>query len=312
MTSLCVSAIKAVSRAWERFWFAPVSAFNFATYRTGLGLLTFIWFVTLLADFDAFFGAGSLALEPKPGAGWFNIFHWLESDVFLQFGLLLGFAASGTLLFGKLTRVGGPVLAVLLPSIMTENLILWNAGDDLLQTMCLLFGFYCLLTPSSDLDTPLQLRRTSGISPSLEKGRGWFFQLIKMQMAIVYFVAFIEKVPGDAWRNGTASMIVARSETLERFYTPSLMETNYLIGNISTWTTLALEATLPLLLWKRTTRPYAIAAGVVFHVAIDWTLTIGLFSWIMILGLLAFLPSGTDTWLRSLERRPWPEPVSPI
>jgi len=278
-------------------------AFNFALFRTGLGLLTFIWLVTLLPDFDAFFGTGSLAMERSPGTGWFSIFQWFESDTFLQIGLGLGLAASGTLIFGKLTRVGGPALALLIPSIMTDNLLLWNAGDHLLQTLLLLFGFYCLLTPSSDLDTPLQFQEPASKDRLLSNSGVWLFQLVKIQMAIVYLVAFIAKVPGSTWRDGTASMIVFRLENMERFHTPGWLETNFLIGNTITWASLALEAALPILLWKRSTRPYAIAAAAVFHLVIDWTLTIGLFSWIMILGLTAFLPSDLSARLQSMGRR---------
>lgn len=301
MRSLCVSAANSVDAAWMRFWFAPVSAFNFALFRTGLGLLAFVWFVTLVPDFDAFFGPNSLAMDRTPGTRWFTIFGGTDSDRVLWIGLVLGLAASGALMFGRLTRAGGPALALLVPSMMTENQILWNAGDDLLQSICLLFGLYCLLTPSGDLNVPLQLREAASADRSLNKGRRWLFQLIKIQMSVVYVVAFIEKIPGAAWRDGTASMIVFRLETLERFPTPSWLETNYFIGNVVTWSSLALEALLPFLLWKRKTRPYAIAAGVAFHLVIDWSLTIGLFSWVMALGLVSFLPSATDSWLRSLK-----------
>jgi len=286
MTSAFASAFTTFRRSWSRFWFAPASAFNFALFRTGLGLVTFVWFVTLIPDFDAFFGPEGIGLQPAPRSQWFTIFTWFDSPVFIRITVWLGLIASGMLIAGKLTRVGGPALAIFVPSIMAENQILWNAGDDLLQTFCLLFGLYCLLTPSNSLDIPLQLRDPASNLRRLRNGHTWFFQLVKVQMAAVYLVAFISKVPGSA-----------------RFPTPSIFENNFFVGNLFTWTSLMLEGLLPLLLWKKKTRVYAIAAAVTFHLAIDWTLTIGLFSWIMILGLSAFLPSDTDTKLRSANRR---------
>ena len=270
---------------WNRFWFAEMPAFNFALFRTILGLLALIWFVTLIPDFNVFFGDGSLAIDRVPGRGTFTIFSLFESEIFLWVGLALGHLASLSLLFGKLTRLGGPVLAVIIASVMAENRMLWNAGDDLLQTFALLFGIYCLLTPSSDLDTSLRIAPTT----SLATGRLWLFQLIKIQMTVVYLIAFLAKIPGSMWRDGTATMVVFRLETMERFYTPAWLETNFVVGNITTWSALALEGALPFLLWNRKTRPYAIGAAVIFHIAIDWSLYIGLFSWIMILGLTAFL-----------------------
>jgi len=76
---------------------------------------------------------------------------------------------------------------------------------------------------------------------------------------------------------------------MERFYVPGFFETNFVVANMVTWGTLILEGTLPFLLWNRRTRPWAIAAGVAFHLVIGWAISIGLFSFIMILGYIPFL-----------------------
>lgn len=290
-------AISKVVVPFSRFWLAPMPAFNFALFRTGLGLATFIWFATLIPDFTTFFGEGSLAIEQLPGKGTFSVYHLFKSDIYLWIGLTLAILASGTLIAGRLTRIGGPVLGVLVPSFMAENRMLWNAGDDLLQTFCLLFGIFCLLTPSADLDT--SLRGARGSDSTLTTGRMWFFQMVRIQISIVYLIAFLAKIPGSMWRDGTAAMVALRLETMQRLPVPALFENNLLVGNLTSWGTLVLEGALPFLLWNQRTRSAAIAAAVVFHLMIDWSMTIGLFSWVMILGLTTFLTPVSGRLIRS-------------
>ncbi len=285
----------------NRFWFAPTPAFNFALFRTGLGLVAFVWFATLIPDFAAFFGDGSLTIPQRPGRGAFNIFHLLRSDTYLWIGLALGMLASSGLIVGKLTRIGGPVLGVLIPAFMAESPMIWNAGDTLLQTFCLLFGVFCLLTPSADLDTPL--RASAGSDTSLTTGRLWFFQMLRIQMTIVYLIAFLAKIPGSMWRDGTATMVAFRLETMQRFPVPASFEDNFFVGNFTTWGALALEGSLPFLLWNRRTRSAAVVAAVIFHLMIDWSMTIGLFSWVMIIGLTSFLGPDFGTSIRSTTHR---------
>ena len=276
-----------VTGAFSRFWLAPAPAFNFALFRTGLGLVAFVWFATMIPDFSTFFGGGSLAIPQTPGRGAFNIFHVLQSDTYLWIGLALGLLASCGLIVGKLTRIGGPMLAVLIPGFMAESPMIWNAGDTLLQTFCLLFGIFCLLTPSADLDTPL--RASAGSDSPLATGRLWFFQMVRIQMTLVYLIAFLAKVPGSMWRDGTATMVAFRLETMQRFPVPASFENNFFVGNFTTWGALILEGSLPFLLWNRRTRSAAVVAAVIFHLMIDWSMTIGLFSWVMIVGLTSFL-----------------------
>ena len=282
----------------NRFWFAPTPAFNFALFRTGLGLVALVWFATLIPDFGSFFGNGSLTIPQTPGRGVFNIFDLLQSDTYLLVGLALGILASGGLIIGKLTRIGGPTLGILIPGFMAESPTIWNAGDTLLQTFCLLFGVFCLLTPNADLDTPL--RASAGSDSSLTTGRLWFFQMVRIQMTLVYLIAFLAKVPGSMWQDGTATMVAFRLETMQRFPVPSFFEDNFLVGNFTTWGALALEGSLPFLLWNRRTRHAAVVAAVIFHLMIDWSMTIGLFSWVMIVGLTSFIGPdfGTSWWAR--------------
>ncbi len=276
------------SRSWNQFWFGPIeSSFNFSLLRTGLGITAFVWLATFIPDLTTFFGSNGLDPVPFYQTSRIGIFRWLKADIFLWIGLIVGLVASALMVWGRYVKIAGPVLAVLVASFMGENRLLWNAGDEVLRTFTLFFGFFCLLTPSYVLDT--SITKASKLNVALPEGRNWLFRLIQIQMTIIYVVTFLAKIPGDMWRNGTATMTLFRLESMERFYVPDFLESNFLLGNLFTWATLLLEALLPIMLWNRRLRPFAVAAGVIFHLMIAWSISIGLFSWVMVIGYIPFL-----------------------
>jgi hypothetical protein len=61
---------------------------------------------------------------------------------------------------------------------------------------------------------------------------------------------------------------------------------------------LALEWGLPVLLWVKRSRKAAIIVGIAFHLAVDWTMNLFLFHWIMILGLVSFAEHDELPWIR--------------
>ncbi len=66
-----------------------------------------------------------------------------------------------------------------------------------------------------------------------------------------------------------------------------------------TWSVLAIEAALPLLLWIPRTRLLGVALGISLHLGIELTMHLFLFEWLMILGLVSFL--GEPTWQQPAE-----------
>lgn len=291
-----------IADKWNQFWFSPIeSSFNFSIFRTGLGVIAFIWLATFIPDLTTFFGNSGLDPSPFYQTTRLGIFRLLTADIFLWIGLLLGLVASGLMIWGRYVKFAGPTLAVLVASFMGENRLLWNAGDEVLRTFTLFFAVFCLLTPSYVLDTPIG--KAAKLNVSLPEGRNWLFRLVQIQMTIIYLVTFLAKIPGESWRNGTAAMTMFRLESMERFYVPGFLESNFFLGNLITWATLILEGTLPFLLWNRRARPYAVAAGVAFHLIIAWSISIGIFSWVMILGYVPFLSAGFLGNARRVFRR---------
>ena len=71
-----------------------------------------------------------------------------------------------------------------------------------------------------------------------------------------------------------------------------------------TYGTLAVEIAIPVLVWNKRTRPWVLGLGVGLHLAIDVTLRVGFFSWIIFVAYIAFLPPEVAS--RLIERaRAW-------
>jgi hypothetical protein len=64
-----------------------------------------------------------------------------------------------------------------------------------------------------------------------------------------------------------------------------------------TWSTLAIEIALPILVWFRPTRVPTLVVAIAFHLSIDYTMNVFLFQWVMILGWLSFLATTDLRWM---------------
>ena len=128
-----------------------------------------------------------------------------------------------------------------------------------------------------------------------------------LQIASIYLVTGLHKLT-PFWLDGSA---IFRSLSLINFQGPlgafaaSLFSDHPSLGRLATWSVLAWELTLPLLLLspfcRERTRLVAVATGVAFHLMVAATMDVNIFQWVSIVALLGFLP-----WPKSSE----PEPLT--
>jgi hypothetical protein len=71
---------------------------------------------------------------------------------------------------------------------------------------------------------------------------------------------------------------------------PSEWFDSHWMSQIGSYGTLVIEAFLPIGLWIPRLRWIAILLGVVLHLGIEMSMNLFLFEWVMILGLLSFVP----------------------
>ncbi|MFN9715619.1 MAG: hypothetical protein ACK57G_17690, partial [Planctomycetota bacterium] len=97
------------------------------------------------------------------------------------------------------------------------------------------------------------------------------------------------KMQGNTWWNGSAVWIVSKMQDNYGRLIPGEFFDLPWISPAATWGTLLVEFALPVALWVRPIRNYAVLAGIALHLGIEVSMNLFLFQWVMMLGLLAFI-----------------------
>jgi hypothetical protein len=291
--------------AWERFWFAPVSARGLGAMRASLGLLLMVGHLQLWPDLDLLFGAEGpvplwavqlslpwprhSALDHLGGPLGLRLFHLAGTAVLLCFTL------------GYRARLAA-WLALLLQVWLYQRDPWYQHGGDRVLRFATLF---VALGPSGaalSVDAWLAARRggpvASALVPALSR------RLVQLQLVLIYMHSGFVKAQGRTWHEGTALYYALSDGQYQR--APRLVEALLdqawfgWIGRIGTWLTLGWEAGFGLLLPWAPTRALAIGMGLLVHGGIGLLLNVGSFVWVMLWCYLALLP---PDWVERLGAR---------
>lgn len=287
--------VSLTGRAYERwcqFWFEPQETATLAIMRVLFGLVVLVWALTLLPDLRAFFTPeGVLPSQQYSGlAGVWGLFSLSSSYTVLLIAVIAIAIAAVCMTLGILTRVAAIVIWLGVMAFTRRNPYVANSGDLYMRVI----AFYLLLTPAG---ASLSLRRWLR-----ERDRFWEFprrslwglRLLQLQVSIVYVTAVWDKVSsGPLWNNGTALSYIWRIKDVGRFPTPALA-TNGLDINLATYGTLAIELSLGVLIWNRRLRPWVVLLGILLHLGIEYSIRVGYFSLLSIIGLCAFISPGAS------------------
>ena len=285
--------IRAGLERWNEFWFKPEPTSTLAVIRIAFGLLMIGWTVSLLPTLMDFFSSDGIlpetpAYDQAAQRGLWTIYEWFPSDAALVASWVLLLLASILLTVGLFTRLAALTVFVALISLQRRNPLVHNAGDVILRILAL----YLIVAPAGAALSLDRLRRA---------GRTAFWEfpvrapivvrLLQIQISIIYISTVWAKVRGQAWNDGTAVIYSLSLDDLSRFPVPSFILESALLANLATWSVLAIELGIGILVWNRTLRPYALLVGVAMHLGIDVGLRVGFFSYAMFVVYLSFLPS---------------------
>jgi hypothetical protein len=112
---------------------------------------------------------------------------------------------------------------------------------------------------------------------------------MQIQLSILYLAGLWVKLQGTTWNDGTAVSYAMRISDLTRFPLPGFMIHSALLSNLMTYGTLAIEFSVPILVWNRRLRPWVMLAGVSLHLGIEYSIRVGFFSLAMLTLYLSFL-----------------------
>jgi hypothetical protein len=255
-------------RAWNRFWFAPVSARMLGVYRIAFGVLVLINLLLVSVDLDYWYtDAGLLrGTEARELAGPLRFsplqFYQDTTTVHAVFGATALVAVAFVL--GWHTKIMSVLLYLGMLSLYHRN-VATNCGPDVLMmiTCFLMMLSPCGAAASLDARRVARLRGT----PAEPLIIPWAQRLIQIQLCLVYFDTAVLKCAGTTWLTGTAIHYVLFNHEVGQFDFEWLASYRILIG-VLTLSALSIEFALPFLLWSRPARRWIALAGLLLHLGI--------------------------------------------
>jgi hypothetical protein len=271
--------------AWERFWFKPESTASLAVLRIFFGVIALGWTVSLSGDLDAFFSTGGLLNRGPGGAGTWGVLAVFSSDLAVQVVFAVLLVACIALILGYQTRLAAVLVFIGILSLERRDPYVFNTGDGLIR----LLAFYLMLAPAGAA-LSLDRRRLGGERFwEFPRRAPWALRLMQVQLSILYLAGLWIKLQGTTWNDGTAVSYATRISDLTRFPLPGFLIHSALLSNLTTYGTLAIEFSVPILIWNRRLRPWVMLAGISLHLGIEYSIRVGFFSLAMLALYLSFL-----------------------
>jgi hypothetical protein len=306
MTELLRSRAAAAYRAWERWWFTPQPTSTLAVIRIVFGVLAFLWTLSHASTLFTFLTSGGIVdkapdySELPGGWGTWSLLTWFpgKGPVVVLFVLML--LASICLIIGFRPRIAALIFFIGVLSFERRNPYVYNSGDVLIRLMAL----YLALSPCGEALSLDRWRRARDRFWEFPSKTQWALRLMQLQVSFVYLSSVWAKVRGTQWNDGTAVSYALRIGDLHRWPVPSFLPSSEVIANFMTFGALATEFAVGTLVWNRKARPYVLLAGVSLHLGIDWALTVGFFSYGIILFYLSFVdPNAMSRFILRLRDR---------
>jgi Vitamin K-dependent gamma-carboxylase len=282
--------LRSLARAWNDFFFTPQSPLPLGLFRILYGAMVIATLVLLHPDWLNWYGTHAwislpLMHQVEPGTR-INLFSILpQSDAWIVVFFWVFLASALMLTAGFLTRINSVIVFLCLTSMDQRNLYITHGGDTFLRVA----GFFLMFAPAGaalSIDRLIRIRR--GKEDAMPLISPWAQRMIQFELAIMYFAAFYGKAQGAEWVHGNALFYVYHLGEMRRFPLPSWF-LNPLVLKFGTWFALATEFSLGVLIWIKELRYYILAAGVVFHLLIEYSLNIPLFEWDVLAGYVLFV-----------------------
>jgi hypothetical protein len=282
-------SIKVLKDLWNQFFFKEINPEIYGIFRIVFGILILFNFIFELNNLNDFYGPNAIiSLESVKGQfqyPHFNLFNLLaptETSLYIittiygigVIGFLLGFFSN----FSALLAFMGMM------SFHHRNIWLLSSCDLLMRLLLLILIFAPI---GEALSVDNIIRRIRG-KISKEKVSYWSMRLIQIHIAVLYVSTVIAKIKGDTWFDGTALYYASRLEDMLRFPTPFILDNIWSI-KILTWGTLILEFALGTFIWFKEFRYPLLIIGVIFHLGIEYMMTIPFFEILMIVSLISFV-----------------------
>jgi hypothetical protein len=281
--------MRAIAQAWQRFWFEPQPTSTLGVVRIAFGIVVLGWTLSLAPDLKTFFSRSGIVPAQPSARWWFDPLKTFHSDaaMYVLYGILV--LGAICLLIGYHSRLASLVVFLGVLTLERRDPFIFNSGDVLVRNL----AFYLMIAPTGVSLSVDRWRKEKDRFWEYPARAPWGLRLIQIQLSLAYAATVWAKVSGTTWNNGTAVSYALRLTDLQRFHVPGFITHSLLLTNIMTLGTLALEASLAILVWNRKARPYVLVLGALMHIAIALNIMVGFFSMAILTAYLAFVPPET-------------------
>jgi hypothetical protein len=291
-------------RAWNRFFFGPISARPLGAFRIVYGLIILGYLALMTVEFDYWYtGAGLLqGEESRVAAGplRFSPLQYIDDPVIAHVFLAVTASVAVAFTLGWRTRLMSVLLYLGMLSFYHRN-VSSNGGPDAVP---MILSFYAMLCPCGaafSLDALRAAKKRGTLAEPLIVP--WAVRLLQMQLCLIYFQSCVIKSRGESWLNGTTVHYILFNREYGQFNLEWLAQYPLLI-NAMTHGALLIEFALAFWLWFRPTRRWAILGGLALHIGIRPLLNVPAFGEAMTATYLTFLaPDELNALIRVLDPR---------
>jgi hypothetical protein len=295
---------------WDEFFFKPTSPATIGLFRIVFGLVVFLSMLGKFPYRELFYsdrGIVSYATMTHyfPGNPWIY-FRWMpDTDPGLMIYFFAMMIATVSLIFGFCTRASSILVFLGLISLNNRNLFVDNQGDDLMRINALILIF---TEAGAAYSIDRWLRKRKGKEgDKLPLKSPWAQRLLQLQLAYLYFDTAYLKLPGEAWRNGTALYYALHYLEFQRFRFPFLFYYLWQI-KIATWLALVIEFAAAILVWFRRFRYPVLIAAFFLHLGINLMMQFPVFQYVMMASLINFIyPYDVERIIESFKLRIVPQ-----
>ena len=293
-------SLKSFISGWDKFFYSTTDASALCIFRIVFGFFLFLNGISLVQDFHEWYGLGSMSLVPLEDALTFysnfriNIFKWLSPTEFSGWVVLLTYIATSIgVMIGFKTRLSTIVCFILMVSLQNRNYSILNSGDTLMRCMLFLMMFapiHVKYSVDAWINTKHGIPNKTDISILT-------LRLMQLQFSLVYLATTLFKLKGYDWVDGTAVYYTSRLVNFQRVVLPIVFDFPSLV-KLATWSALFIEFAMGTLVWVKELRVWVLLAGVILHLFIEVSMSIGFFEWVMIAGYLLFLEPKEVFWFK--------------
>lgn len=278
-----------LGKTWNKFFFEEKPTEGIALFRIIWISLILMYFIADLGNIQDFYGPHALiSLNTTRDQFPFihaNLFHMFSLSYKFTHSLIIVYGISLVMsLLGIFTRQALIVVLLCMTSLHQRNIWLLSSSELLMRTITLLLIFSpCGHSLSID---SLIGRLSSGIR-NKRNWPVWTLRIIQIQISVIYLWTVWHKLQGETWIDGTAVYYATRLEDLTNFTIPFLLN-SLLFLKLMTWGTLLLEFSLGFFIWFKKWRRPIIITGMIFHLCIQYLMSVPFFELFMIALLVNF------------------------